>query len=132
MRHRDLRPGSTAVTYLASALVLLGGLVSLTLMILSADSQPVPKILGVAAGTLLVAWILFSRDDRGPRHSAWYQFSWFRGRSASRPVWRPRIIRGPSTPTGSKQPPTANELREAAQNTSTWVPSTSRQKRDEP
>jgi hypothetical protein len=118
---RETRPSQKAVTLLATTFVLLGGMVTLAFMILTATDDPLPKLVWLAAGTGGFAVLLWLLRDRQPGTGARWQLTWLRRKTASAAAWRAAFRR--PQPEAPPQPPTAEKVRELSQNTSTWVPS---------
>ena len=118
---REIRPSQKAVTLLATTFVLLGGMAALSFMIVTATDDPLPKLVGLAAGTGGFALLLWLLRDRQPGTTARWQFTWLRRKTTSAPMWRAAFRR--PKPEAPPTPPTAEKVRELSQNTSTWVPS---------
>jgi len=118
---REIRPSQKAVTLLATTFVLLGGMVALTFMILTATDDPLPKLVGLAAGMGGFALLLWLLRDRQPGSGGRWNLSWLRRKTTSAAAWRAAFRR--PKPEAPPEPPTAEKVRELSQNTSTWVPS---------
>lgn len=116
------RPSQEAVSLLATTFVLLGGLATITFILLTAVDNPLPWILATIAGTGSMAvlfWLLRDRQDR-PQMGWWVRL--FRSKTERHSTWHVRRRSPPPAPAQPLAPPTVEQVRDAATHGSTWVP----------
>ena len=92
---REIRPSQKAVTLLATTFVLLGGMATLTFLILAATDDPLPKLIWLAVGTGGFALLLWLLRGREPGTGARWQLTWLRRKATSAPLWRAAFRRPP-------------------------------------
>lgn len=124
---RNSTPGRQAVTWLATAFVLLIGAVATAITLLSVSERAgwrdwtVWAIL--FAAIILMLWSL---SGTGEKNGAAVLYSWLRVRRRDDPLklYKPALKRhlSDSRPLGSNGPPTLESVREAAESAVTWVP----------
>ncbi|MED5398984.1 MAG: hypothetical protein VX669_01250 [Planctomycetota bacterium] len=117
--------GREAVSALATAMVTVGGTIVLVFIIVVGSDQPEPYLAGVATTVTIVCLLLFLLRSR-PENSTVKKRPWWsvfrRGPVRSKP---PIVVQRRNDPVAgpdTKQPPTAEQLRDIKQHGSTWVP----------
>ncbi len=119
----QFRPDRNFAPLLATAIVLVGGVVvCVGIMLAAGEVKPVPVALAVGFGVAMgmVLWSL--REKPVVQRRSW--FAWVahgRGRK-QRTTYELRILH-PRKQYGQNRPPTLEELREMQDATRTWVPS---------
>tara|TARA_Y100000758_G_scaffold214764_1_gene154285 strand:- start:5861 stop:6256 length:396 start_codon:yes stop_codon:yes gene_type:complete len=117
--------GREAVSALATIAVVIGGTMALVFVIVVGSDRPGPYLGGVAAGVVLFCVLLFLARSQptsaGEKRRPWWKI--FRRRT-EKP--EPEIVlkrrNDPAAAFDSKQPPTAEQLRDIKDHNSTWVP----------
>jgi len=124
---RNPETGRRAVTLLATAFVVLIGAVLTAFTVLSAAERADWRawaVWGLLFGS--VGWMLWALVDKPDQRPSLLQLFWSRTRTKVNPLtlYQPRKKRfRPEQPWGSNRPPTLEELREAASESSVrWVP----------
>jgi len=125
---RNSEPGRQAVTWLATAFVVVVGAASCAFIVLGVVDQPTGPLLvwgGLfGAIVLLLASLAIPRDTQ--QGKGWFRL-WLASRDKTDPtqVYRIGKKRGPGTmPLGENEPPTLESVREAAEQGASvrWVP----------
>ena len=117
--------GREAVSALATIAVVIGGVLALVFVIVVGSDRPGPYLGGVAGGVVLLCMLLFLMRSHpagaGKQRRPWW--SVFRRRTETP---EPEIIlerrNDPAAAFDSKQPPTAEQLRDMKDHNNTWVP----------
>ena len=112
-----------AVLVFATAWVVFGGIATSVFLIFTNSTNPSTTLLYLAGGGLAVAlvlWILREPDPLSPRGSI---FAWFRRPKSITYHYKLKVRKpGQVARTAPQQPPTAERIREIAQdNMATWV-----------
>ena len=126
--------GKQAAAWLATCFTLAGGtLACLTLAILFLEEPllPLVRIVGISAVLSLVFWLLRTRHENRSRVGliAWL----IRAQDSANHVVAMRVSKKPTAVPvhyGTNTPPSAEELRELADDTRTWVPRETRPETD--
>lgn len=125
MRQRRNELAEKAVLVLATTFVLAGGAAASTFLIVTNSATPINTLLLFAAscvGIGLIMWLLKEPDPLTPRAN---RFSWFRRSKPETTHYKLKVRKSnPSSDHPAPQPPTAEHIRELAQEgLHTWVPS---------
>ena len=126
MRYDD-QLGRAAVSAVATTAVIIGGAVVGVFVFSTGSQRPTASILvygGILAGCVLLIWMLRDRPSNQPRVRLRDRFR------RRRPTRRePRILvkrrHGDIEPDAANQPPTAEQLQDLKDHSSTWVPNRS-------
>jgi len=117
--------GREAVSALATAMVTVGGTIVLVFIIIVGSDDPEPYLAGVAITVTITCLLLFLLRSR-PENSTVKKRPWWRAFRRGPVRSKPPIVvqrRNESdTSPDTKQPPTAEQLRDIKQHGSTWVP----------
>ena len=119
--------GREAVSALATAVVIVGGIVALIFVIVVGTDDPGPYLGGLAIGVVVVCLLLFltrsHSEEHGTKRQPWWRV--FRRRN-TRP--EPRIVverrdePGHDIQAHANQPPTVEQVKDLKEHGSTWVP----------
>ncbi|HAA50975.1 MAG TPA: hypothetical protein DCE43_14760 [Planctomycetaceae bacterium] len=117
--------GREAVSALATAMVTVGGTIVLVFIIIVGSDDPEPYLAGVAITVTITCLLLFLLRSR-PENSTVKKRPWWRAFRRGPVRSKPPIVvqrRNESDMSpDTKQPPTAEQLRDIKQHGSTWVP----------
>ena len=117
--------GREAVSALATAMETVGGTLVLVFVLIVGSDQPGPYLVGVATTVPIVCLLMFLLRSR-PENSTAKKRPWWsvfrRGPVRAKPPIVVQRRNDPGTGPDTKQPPTAEQLRDIKQHGSTWVP----------
>ena len=117
--------GREAVSALATATVVIGGIMALVFVIVVGTDQPGPYLAGVAAGAAMLIVVLFLARSQ-PANPDEKRRPWWKILGRRTEPSEPQIILKRrddlADTTGCNQPPTAEQLRDIKDHGSTWVP----------
>ena len=134
MAQRRNELAERAVVILATAFVVMGGLIASLFLIVVNSTTPTQTVIYFSAGCLAVGillWMLRERDPLTPRASV---FTWFSRPKATTFQYKLKVRKSRSSQNQEpQQPPTAAQVREMKQEAlGTWVPSKSPKKKPLP
>lgn len=117
--------GRTAVSALATAVVVVGGLTVLIFLIMAGADRPGP-ILGTLLGTGLVLavvfWLLRDRPDPATGSPKLWPFRRRQKTGPEKEIVLKRRDEGQDDLLGNNEPPTAEKVRDLRDHGGTWVP----------
>ncbi len=117
--------GREAVSALATATVMIGGIMALVFVIVVGTDQPGPYLAEVAVGVVMLIVLLFLARSQPANPDEKRRPWWKIFRRRTEPP-EPQIVLkrrdDPADATGGNQPPTAEQLRDIKDYGSTWVP----------
>jgi hypothetical protein len=133
MPQRRNELGEKAVQVLATAFVLLGGILASVFLIVTNSSKPLNTLLAFAGGCLssgIVLWLLREPDPLTPRAK---RFRWWRRPKTTFVHYELRVKKTlvqNSEP--APQPPTVEHIRELARDgVNTWIPSPAKPRKND-
>ena len=124
--------GRNATSLLASCFVIAGGVFVCVFIVVANNGEPWRPALVTVAGILGVAFLAWLLRDKSPDQVRDKHFYWIFRKKPSEPVlpnYKPRRRRSSRQNLGSRQPPTAEGVRELRDGTRNWVPSNHPRKR---
>ena len=117
--------GRTAVSALATAAVVVGGLTVLIFLVMAGADRPGP-ILGTLLGTGLtlgvIFWLLRDRSESAAGSPKLWKFSHRKKPEQEREIVLIRRDDDGADPLGNNEPPTLETIRDLRDHGSTWVP----------
>lgn len=126
------RAGDKAVAYLAVTVVLAGGLLfcSLVVLLFSPDPMRVFTVMGgIAVGAVFLIWLV---RDHGDGRSLQERYGGLVGLKHEKQKVQVKVKRVKrSEQAGPNRPPTADEIRELSGGINTWVPSSRQRQSDD-
>ena len=124
--HFDVRPSKTSGPLLASALVMLLGMIGALTFFFLFSPDPVMAAL-ILGGVWITVWILLYFLSMGPAYWRDFYEGLFRLKKKE-PDYEPQLKQS-RVEYGDKQPPSVDKIREMKSDTlRTWVPSAGKQK----
>jgi hypothetical protein len=128
--HIPVKPDRNFAPLLASFLVLLGGLIACVVIVFAGGGMKpelIMMVVGLTLGFGLLLWLL--RDKPEAQRRSLYSLMFHRPKKVHHEYSIKRVQRERASE--ERRPPTLEELREMRDQTRTWVPSSSRYRREE-